>query len=187
MAVLAVMIPARSSAASGTPSRPVEAGRLFDFDPAATVWSVVNDGVMGGVSDSSAVISKGRLLFTGRVRLDNNGGFASTRAAGSDLADSLTAAGSKVTMRVKGDGRTYQFTMRASEGAPWFWSSFRPPAGLWTIVEIPYERLRPHSRFGDPIAGPSYDGRAIGEFGFLIANGRAERFRLEVDWISFTP
>lgn len=43
-------------------------------------WYVVNDNVMGGVSNSSMVFTENEtLVFKGRVSLDNNGGFASVR------------------------------------------------------------------------------------------------------------
>ena len=43
-------------------------------------WSIVNDNVMGGLSESNISISENEtLIFKGRVSLDNNGGFASVR------------------------------------------------------------------------------------------------------------
>ena len=43
-------------------------------------WFVVNDNVMGGVSNSSMIFTENEtLVFKGRVSLDNNGGFASVR------------------------------------------------------------------------------------------------------------
>jgi hypothetical protein len=41
-------------------------------------WNVVNDGVMGGISKSSLVLTNtGNGKFSGHVSLANNGGFAS--------------------------------------------------------------------------------------------------------------
>lgn len=42
-------------------------------------WEIVNDDVMGGRSSSSAVLEADRLVFKGRLSLENNGGFASVR------------------------------------------------------------------------------------------------------------
>ena len=56
---------------------------IVDFtEPGSIHWSIVNDGVMGGRSTSKMEYSEdGSALFTGFVSLENNGGFASTRAA----------------------------------------------------------------------------------------------------------
>ena len=45
------------------------------LDPTSAGVSILNDGVMGGVSNSTWQNG----IFSGRVRLDNNGGFASLR------------------------------------------------------------------------------------------------------------
>ena len=55
---------------------------LFDFskDSDLSDWTIVNDGVMGGVSQSDLIINAdGNGLFSGKVSLDYNGGFASVR------------------------------------------------------------------------------------------------------------
>ena len=76
----------------------------LDLEP----WRTVNDGVMGGVSQGQMVAIDSGLRFQGRLSLENNGGFASTRRLfGGDLA----GAGG-VRLRVKGDGRRYQFRVR---------------------------------------------------------------------------
>ena len=52
---------------------------LFDFQAATNspAWEVVNDDVMGGVSTSQfQVLTNGCAVFSGTVRLENNGGFA---------------------------------------------------------------------------------------------------------------
>ncbi|RLT33047.1 MAG: hypothetical protein DWI54_00995, partial [Chloroflexi bacterium] len=52
---------------------------MIDFADAQTVrsWYSVNDGVMGGVSESAmTATSNGTAIFSGVVRFENNGGFA---------------------------------------------------------------------------------------------------------------
>jgi hypothetical protein len=74
---------------------------------AAAEWQVVNDGVMGGVSSAQvAAAADGALRFSGVVRLDYNGGFASIRRAATLPAD---ATGIAVTAR--GDGNRYRLTL----------------------------------------------------------------------------
>ncbi len=141
---------------------------------------------MGGVSDSTASRRDGVLVFSGRVRLENNGGFASTRSRRSVPDELLTRSG-RVLLRVRGDGRRYQLTMWAADGTAWYWAAITPPAGVWTTLDIPYARILPHSRFGQPLGTGPYDGRSVESFGFLIGNKKPERFRLEVDWIALAP
>ena len=55
---------------------------LFDFELSgeANKWLVVNDGVMGGLSQSEVILSgSNTAVFQGTISLENNGGFASTR------------------------------------------------------------------------------------------------------------
>ena len=74
---------------------------------AAAEWQVVNDGVMGGVSSAQVAASAdGALRFSGVVRLDYNGGFASARRAATLPAD---ATGLAITAR--GDGNRYRLTL----------------------------------------------------------------------------
>ena len=43
-------------------------------------WTIVNDGVMGGLSSSEIIETEEKtLIFSGLVSLENNGGFASVR------------------------------------------------------------------------------------------------------------
>ncbi|MEL0109603.1 MAG: CIA30 family protein, partial [Cryomorphaceae bacterium] len=57
---------------------------LFDFSKESDLssWYVVNDGVMGGLSEGALELtSEGHGSFTGQVRLENYGGFTSIRCA----------------------------------------------------------------------------------------------------------
>ena len=47
---------------------------IFEFKAGKATWFVVNDGVMGGLSSSGVKVVDGLLEFSGRVRLENNGG-----------------------------------------------------------------------------------------------------------------
>jgi hypothetical protein len=56
--------------------------QLFKFstDFKANQWIIVNDGVMGGISTSSIKLTNTQNgVFSGTVKLENNGGFASVR------------------------------------------------------------------------------------------------------------
>ena len=72
-------------------------------------WSIVNDNVMGGISESNLSINdKNNLIFNGSVSLENNGGFASSRL--SIKKGSLKKIkGFKI--KFIGDGKTYKLRL----------------------------------------------------------------------------
>ena len=153
---------------------------LFEFIPGEPEWSVINDGVMGGVSTSSVRVVNGVLVFSGRVRLENNGGFASNRSSASKY--DLTAFDG-IALRARGDGKKYGLNIStASAGRVLYRATFQTTQNEWQEIRIPFSSLIP-TRFGNALSGPDFDAKTIESFGFIIANKRAEEFRLEVDWI----
>ncbi len=155
---------------------------LFDFEPGGSLegWVVVNDGVMGGRSRGSLSLSnEGHGIFSGEISLENYGGFSSIRYRG----DRLTVGGSKkVVMRIKGDGRRYQFRIRENRDDSYTFISYFETSGNWEIIEIPLESFYPVFR-GRRLDLPNYKANHLEEFGFLIGNKRPESFRLEIDYI----
>jgi hypothetical protein len=86
-----------------------QATTIYDFNKnsKASDWTIVNDGVMGGLSYGNfAINQEGNGVFSGTISLENNGGFSSVRYRFAPLA---TTAKSKVVLRIKGDGKSYQF------------------------------------------------------------------------------
>ncbi len=158
---------------------------LRDFSPssAAPAWSAQNDGVMGGISEGKATIDSGKLSFTGTLSLENNGGFAQIYSP-SKRSDFSEYKG--VRLRVKGDGRTYQFRLatdarhRGSRIA--YFSEFATEDGVWVERSLPFNTFTP-SHHGRMLSGPPLDLTSIRELAFLLGDGRAGAFALEVDWI----
>lgn len=152
----------------------------FELKAADTQWFVINDGVMGGVSSSSAQIVNGVLEFSGQVRLDNNGGFASVRSSAGTY--NLEAA-SGLTLRVRGDGKRYavQLGSTAARGVL-YRAEIDTKANHWLEVKLPFSAFKP-TRFGQVLSGYPLERGKIEHFGFIIANKRAETFKLELDWI----
>lgn len=153
---------------------------VLDFKPSEPTWYARNDTVMGGVSNSRVRTDGGVLLFTGQVRLENNGGFSGIRSNPSrfDLS-----AFSGLNLRVKGDGKRYALQLGTSNvNGVTYRNEFNTVAGQWTEVTIPFSSLRP-TRSGERVSGPLFNPSQVVFFGFVIGNNRAERFALEVDWI----
>jgi len=157
---------------------------LLDFQQPddATNWSVINDVVMGGVSNSSFTVTKpGTAVFSGVVSLENNGGFASAnmKPAQFDLSDC-----DGIRFRVKGDGKSYKITLK-NEGAFNGFSyrfEFSTKNGEWLTIDAPFSSFIPKF-MGQTTSAPPVDTAKIKTFGFLIADKQDGPFRLEIDWI----
>ena len=86
---------------------------LFDFskDSNTESWQVVNDGVMGGLSEATFKIGEnGIATFKGRISLENNGGFSSVRY---NTGETNVEGYSSLVLRLKGDGKKYQVSNQA--------------------------------------------------------------------------
>lgn len=158
---------------------------IFAFDNREDIelWRTVNDGVMGGLSESEITMTEtSSAIFKGSVTLENYGGFASVRTL-PKLYELAEYTG--VQLRVKGDGKKYQFRLMTNErfdGVSYRYQ-FETELNEWMIIEIPFEEFEPVFRgrvLGDVAPVISAE---IQQFGFLIANNRAEKFHLEIDWI----
>ena len=157
---------------------------VYDFQNTTntTAWQVVNDDVMGGISNSSFRLTNGVALFQGKVSLENNGGFASVRSlpACHDLAGS-----DGFVVRVRGDGRSYKFTARTdpSFDSAIYQCVFTTKKGEWEEHCLPFKQFIPTFR-GRVLAGePPLDPAKVTSVGFLISDKQAGPFQLEVAWI----
>lgn len=147
-------------------------------------WRVVDDGVMGGLSQGKREISKdGILRFFGVLSLENNGGFSSLRTEPVNL-DLSGADG--LTLRVMGDGRSYQIRLatdaeyRGREMS--FQADFRTEKGKWIEVKVPFNRLVGTWR-GEDLPDRVFDPAKIRRLGLQLADKKEGAFELRVDWI----
>jgi hypothetical protein len=157
---------------------------IVDFtEKDAVRWSIVNDGVMGGRSTSRIeVTDRNTALFTGFVSLENNGGFASTRAA---LQSNALSGFDGVTVRMKGDGRGYQLRFRMDGGGDGvaYQMEFETDPGEWTEIDLPFEGFQPTFRGFVPRGAGPLDSARIRQMGILIGDKKEGSFTLEVDWV----
>mmetsp|Transcript_12066 Transcript_12066/g.36771 ORF Transcript_12066/g.36771 Transcript_12066/m.36771 type:complete len:459 (+) Transcript_12066:83-1459(+) len=129
-------------------SRALEPGQVMldfvDEEAARRMWGVVDDIVMGGVSESQIQIGNGVGTFQGSVSTANRGGFASVRTRAAPEALPVSKNADKFILRVKGDGNRYKFIVRTDE--KWdgvaFCYSFDTVKDEWIDVEIPFDQLR---------------------------------------------
>jgi monofunctional biosynthetic peptidoglycan transglycosylase len=162
---------------------------LLDFagpEPAQK-WQAVNDNVMGGVSDGRFRITADKTMeFSGRLSLENNGGFTSVRTKPSDLDIN---AGDTLVVRVKGDGREYVLNIYTKSRRMAF--SYRAPLPTlkdeWTEVSVPLKEFIPTS-FGNRVQGMGpVEPNQINSLGFMLSDKRPGPFKLEVDWVKIAP
>ncbi len=161
----------------------------FDDGPPTPRWVVVNDNVMGGRSTGGPRYHGGMLTFEGFTNT-NGGGFSSLRSVPGefDLADY-----DALTLRVRGDERTYRVDLRTDlwydrhEVA--YQARFRVPTdaptdGGWHEVTIPFSAFFPTSK-GDNITGRvlPLDPATVRSIGLSINDGAHAPFQLHVDEI----
>ena len=157
----------------------------FDSSEAESLgWRVVDDGVMGGRSKGSIKVSDdGILTFSGKLSLENNGGFSSLRTE--RLKMNLAEADGLVA-RVKGDGRTYQ--MRFNTEARFrgmevsFKADFKTKKDEWIEVKVPFEQFKGSFR-GMSLSKEKFDPGKISRVGLLLGDKKQGPFELQVDWI----
>jgi monofunctional biosynthetic peptidoglycan transglycosylase len=161
---------------------------LLDFvgPDAAQKWQAVNDGVMGGVSEGRFKITTDKTMeFSGRLSLENNGGFASVRTK---LTNFDIHSGDTLVVRVKGDGREYVLNLYTKSRRMAF--SYRAPLPTtrdeWTEVSVPLDEFIPTS-FGNRVQGMGpVEPDQINSLGFMLSDKKPGPFKLEVEWMKIT-
>lgn len=165
-----------SAPADTTPAFAVTAGTVSE-------WVIVNDGVMGGLSNSEFVDGgDGFATFRGDLSLENNGGFASVRGI---VPGGALENHRGLTLRVRGDGRTYQVRLRTNsrfDGVAYM-AEFATRERTWQTIEIPFEAFEATYRGRTPRGAPSLVPARIQQMGILIGDKVDGPFRLDVEWI----
>lgn len=159
---------------------------LIDFTDkkAGHQMNVVNDGVMGGLSQGTIEMTQNdSLLFKGNISLQNNGGFSSFRIAGKlwDLS-----AWKGVEILVKGDGRTYGLRATTDEtflrSSVSFTADFKTVKDEWVKLQIPFSKMKASWR-GRKL-DRNFDPAQIKGLGIILADKQAGKFALEIKSIS---
>jgi hypothetical protein len=153
-----------------------EKGPVMDFsdpDVARRLW-VVNDGVMGGVSQSRLRQEAQGVVFEGAVSLRNNGGFASLRGP---LA--CAAGTSALELTVQGDGKRYKLLLRmdTAPGAPSYQCDF-DATGL-QVHRFSAADFQATFR-GRVVAAAPLTFPRVTEFGILISDKQEGAFVLQL-------
>lgn len=159
----------------------MEKTTLVSFEQSDSVedWFVVNDGVMGGVSEGVVSLSnEGTLLFSGKLSLENNGGFTSIR---SKLGEEDLSSMDGLIVRVRGDGRSYYLNLYPPRlgGATSFRAPLPTSANRIEEIAIPFSQFQ-LTRFGRQLSGRPLNTGNIQSIGFMLADAKEGPFSLEI-------
>jgi hypothetical protein len=161
---------------------PTRAPRLlidFSAPDALGAWGAVDDVVMGGRSASRMESCADGAAFTGRVSLENGGGFASVRTRPGRWD---TAGARSLVLRARSDGKRYKLTVRTDDGFDGlqYQQAFTTAWGEWQDVRLPIAGFHASFRGRRIPDAPPLDAARIRAFGLMISEKQAGPFRLEV-------
>jgi len=155
---------------------------LEDFSPDNHLeWQIINDGVMGGLSEGRFKINTDQTAdFWGKVSLENNGGFASVRAL---LKSPASGNFQKIVLRIKGDGKTYSFRIRTDtnfDGVAYA-CNFVTKKDEWTEHKFSPADFTPTFRGRTPSNVPPLKELKLQQIGFLISEKQTGKFKVTID------
>ena len=171
--ILAVMFIALTSNASDTIPLLDTNGKTSKIK-----WNIVNDTVMGGRSSSRWSKNSSALSFEGFLSLENNGGFASVRH---DLKNINLSSTEGIFIKVKGDGRKYQFRIR-SQASRWanYSQEFKTKKDTVQSFFLPYKDFKPSWRGRSVRNVPTLTGKDVRGIGFLLGDKVQGKFKLDI-------
>ena len=143
-------------------------------------WFQLNDDIMGGVSSGKFSFTKDILTFSGKLSLENRGGFASIRSK----TDAMNLHGAKkFKLLVKGDGNDYYFNISSSNfiADPGFQAKFKTEKDKWQEIELALDDFSP--AFGSRSSTSNLDMSKVKIMGLIISDKQAGPFQIEIDWI----
>ena len=161
-------------------------GLLLRFDSPEKVkqWQNVDDVVMGGVSRSQFTVTPNKTaLFSGKVSLENYGGFASVF---SRLTDNDLSSYQGIEIRVKSDSKRYKIYLKNDPtlDSKSYEVRLNTEKDAWKTVRIPFNSLVPMFR-GQMVAdAPKFNPRDVKSIGIVISEKQEGPFQLEIEYIT---
>jgi len=146
-------------------------------------WQIINDSVMGGISQSKISIDNNIVSFSGKLSLENNGGFASARY----VLNKPISAKSQVSITFKGDNRRYQLRLRTNTGVDKiaYKVEFNAPANNWSTLIFKESDFIPTYRGATISNAPPLKLAEVKQISILIADKQLQAFNLDISQISF--
>ena len=156
---------------------------VFNFEKNKDLkqWFIVNDDVMGGISESNLSTSKdGNGIFQGYISTENNGGFCSIRHR---LSRKYIDNNNVLKLKIKGDGKDYQLRIKADRNDYFSYIATFKTTGKWEEIEIPLKEMYPSFR-GRELNMQNFNNNYFEEIAFLVGNKKNEKFKLIIDKIT---
>lgn len=147
-------------------------------------WRIVNDDVMGGVSNGNIMPSdNGMIVFSGEISLQFGGGFSSLR---SPVYERNWNDFRGIQLICKGDGRTYQISLKDSpfHTRRYFIHPFLTEAGKWEEIYLPFDEFqrKEFNTLKGNTGGIPLE--AVYEISVTLADKKAGPFELQIHSIS---
>ena len=147
----------------------------------ANNWNIVNDDVMGGISNSEILINdKDNLVFRGYLSLENNGGFASSRL---DISDKNIEGVKYFEIKLKGDGNNYKLRLRQNNRRASYSCDFQSKKDEWIVVNLPIEKFRPTWRGYNFSNYPDLELESVNSLSLHISDKQEGKFVLEIEYV----
>ena len=148
-------------------------------------WMIVNDTVMGGLSNSEMTLTQNSLVFKGELSLKNNGGFASIRSSNQkfDLSKYKIA-------RIKFRSNDREFALRFASSdlfyKPNYKHSFGPSNAEWKTVELELSNFKEYRKGQIIDTDVTKDElENVIRVGVIISDKKEGPFEIEIDYIEF--
>ena len=157
----------------------------FGYETDGRDWVLINDDVMGGLSQATAHIAGNRIIFQGEISLANNGGFASLRSTWTerDLSEF-----SKVNIRYKSGERAFGFVLENNRlyYRPNYKYMLPPTSGEWQTLSMNLSEFKSYTmgrENGYTLSDETL--RSILRYGVILYDKQSGPFQLEIDYIAF--
>ena len=148
-------------------------------------WSIINDGVMGGLSQGAAILEEDKVVFYGNISLANNGGFSSLK---SPFRKTNLADFSFVEIRLKGKGQVFALTLETDQRywRPYFKKNIAISGDDWETVRLDLNEFKAYS-FGRNLNRnlTKEDLAEVLRVGITTNSKKEGPFDLEIDYIQF--
>ena len=144
-------------------------------------WRIVNDGVMGGLSSSKVFVDgDSKIIFSGNVSLENNGGFASLRSSIKEYNFE-----NFLGIEIKGNGKLYSISMKETTyfNGYFYTSSFETKKDEWIVVQIPFNEFKLYYYGKETNSNKKLLLNNIKEVSLLIGDKQEGSFNTEIDYI----
>lgn len=158
----------------------------FEFSEKKEIknWRVINDGVMGGLSQGRLSVGDGSMVFEGSLSLENNGGFASIRAP---YGPYDLSSFDSVAIECRGMGGEFALMFEKSKAfyLPYYMAKFSPEEDYQTFRMSLDECQQYVLARGQGVYMDRETRSNVLRLGFIKGDKREGPFRLELKSVRF--